>query len=85
MNENGVTVYLETTSQLLLERLVSQTEQRPLLRGKTESELLAFIENKVADRAFYYNQAHIIVRQSENDDEIVFEILKRILDYRQSN
>ena len=85
MNENGVTVYLETTSQLLLERLVPQTEQRPLLRGKSESELLDFIENKVADRAFYYNQAHIIIHQSENDDEVVFEILKRILDYRQSN
>jgi shikimate kinase len=85
MNENGITVYLETTPQLLLERLVPQTAQRPLLRGKSEAELLTFIENRVADRAFYYSQAHITIHQSENDDEIVFEILKRILDYRQSN
>jgi shikimate kinase len=85
MNANGITVYLKTDSQLLLNRLKSETDNRPLLRGKTDAELLEFIKNKVADRTPFYEKAKIIVEQNEDGDEIIFEILKRILDSRSSN
>ena len=85
MNENGMTVYLKATPELLLERLKNEAEKRPLLRGRTEPELLDFIKNKVAEREFFYNQANIIIEQNENNNEIVFDILQKILNHRIAN
>ena len=83
MNENGITVYLKTNPYLLLERLSSQTEARPLLRGKSSRELLDFITTKVSEREKFYLQAHIIVEQTENGEDIIFDILEKILEVRQ--
>lgn len=85
MNEHGISIYLETTPELLLSRLISQTAQRPLLRGKSEEELLNFIKTKVVERSPFYNQAKIVIHQTENSDEIVFEILQKILELRHAN
>jgi shikimate kinase len=85
MNTHGITVYLQTDPNLLLNRLKSETENRPLLRGKTDEELLDFIKNKIADRKPFYEKAKIIVAQNEDGDEIIFDILKKILDSRSSN
>jgi shikimate kinase len=85
MNAHGITVYLQTDPNLLLNRLKSETENRPLLRGKTDEELLDFIKNKIADRKLFYEKAKIIVAQNEDGDEIIFDILKKILDSRSSN
>ncbi len=83
MNENGMTVYLKTNPYLLLERLLSQTEARPLLRGKSRNELLDFITTKVSEREKFYLQAHIVVEQTEDGEAIIFDILEKILDVRQ--
>lgn len=85
MSEHGITVYLQATPELLLERLKNEAEKRPLLRGKDESQLLDFIEKTVTEREVFYNQAHIIIHQSENDEDIVFEILQKILNQRIAN
>ncbi len=85
MNAHGITVYLKTDPNLLLNRLKSETENRPLLRGKTDADLLDFIKNKVEERTPFYEKAKIIVQQNEDGDEIIFEILKKILDSRSSN
>jgi shikimate kinase len=85
MNAHGITVYLKTDPNLLRNRLKSETENRPLLRGKTDVELLEFIKSKVAERTPFYEKAKIIVAQNEDGDEIIFEILKKILDSRSSN
>jgi shikimate kinase len=85
MNAHGITVYLKTDPNLLLNRLKSETESRPLLRGKTDAELLEFIKNKVRERTPFYEKAKIIVEQNEDGEEIIFEILKKILDSRSSN
>jgi shikimate kinase len=85
MNAHGITVYLKTDLNLLLNRLKSETENRPLLRGKTDAELLEFIKNKVRERTPFYEKAKIILEQNEDGEEIIFEILKKILDSRSSN
>jgi shikimate kinase len=85
MNAHGITVYLKTDPNILLNRLKSETENRPLLKGKTDAALLDFIKNKIVDRTPFYEKAKIIVEQNEDGDEIIFEILKKILDSRSSN
>ena len=85
MNENGVTIYLKTSPQLLVQRLKNETEKRPLLRGKSDEELLEFIEKKVKEREPFYDQANIIISQETNDENLIFEILEKILLHKKKN
>ncbi len=58
MNENGLTVFLHATTQVLAERLLPELHRRPLLKGLSEQSLPFFIEQKLADRMPFYQQAH---------------------------
>lgn len=61
MNENGITIYLRMNARELLSRLKNKQNHRPLLAGKSEAELYAFIEQKLSEReAFYLKARHII-------------------------
>ena len=57
MNAHGQTVFLDVDVETLFRRLRVATQQRPILRGKSEEELRAFIGQALADRAPYYAQA----------------------------
>lgn len=43
MNDNGQTVFLDVHPDVLFRRLRVATQQRPILQGKTDEELRAFI------------------------------------------
>ena len=58
MNEHGYTVFLDVHPDILFRRLCLATQQRPILQGKTNEELHAFIEETLAKRASFYMQAH---------------------------
>ncbi len=83
INHSGITVYLKTDPNLLLERLKSEAEKRPLLRGRSEAELLAFINSKVTERAVFYEQADIIIHQKSNEQNIPQAILEAIMEQHQ--
>lgn len=73
MNKNGKTVYLKIPPKALFSRLSqNDIESRPLLNGKSNEKLLAFIESKLEERSPFYNQAKIIfdVLQSNPKDLI---------------
>jgi shikimate kinase len=78
INNSGITVYLKTNPQLLLERLLPETDKRPLLKGRSEVELLAFINSKIAEREAFYGQADIIIHQDNNEQNVAEEILTAI-------
>jgi shikimate kinase len=83
LNNSGITVYLKTNPQLLLERLLPETEKRPLLKGRSEVELLAFITTKIEEREAFYGQADIIIHQENNEQNVAEEILTAI--YEKAN
>ena len=83
INNSGISVYLKTDAELLLERLKSEAQKRPLLRGRSEAELLAFINSKIAERAVFYEQADIVIEQKNNEQNIPREILETIMERRQ--
>ena len=60
MNQHGQTIYLKTPTPILVNRLKTETANRPLLTGKSDQELVAFIDQKLADRSRFYEQAQII-------------------------
>ena len=59
MNRNGLTVYLEMSATALAARLEKGKAKRPLIKDLNELEIVEFIENKLAERSSFYNQAFI--------------------------
>jgi len=58
MNAHGTTVYIKLSQEALKKRLQNSRTERPLIKGKSEDELLHFIEAKLTEREYYYSQAH---------------------------
>lgn len=61
MNEHGTTVYIAASPQYILTRVKAEKDKRPLISKLNEAELLFFIEQKLKERVFFYNQAKIIL------------------------
>lgn len=57
MNRQGQTVFLDVHPDILFRRLRVATQQRPILQGKTDKELRAFIVEALGKRAPFYGQA----------------------------
>jgi shikimate kinase len=60
MKGNGKVVYIKLPPKTLADRLESGKEERPLLQDKHGDDLVAFIEQKLAEREGFYMQANII-------------------------
>jgi shikimate kinase len=60
MKANGKVVYIKLAPKTLADRLESGKEERPLLQDKHGDDLVAFIEQKLAEREVFYSQATII-------------------------
>lgn len=78
MNENGITIYLKASPQLLLSRLKTETDHRPILGGRTDDDLLHFIEEKLQDRDAFYSKATITIEQEGDGDHIVLDIINSL-------
>ncbi|PTQ99785.1 shikimate kinase [Mucilaginibacter yixingensis] len=57
MNANGQTIYMNLPPAVLASRLDNGKDERPIIRGKHGDELIAFIEEKLAEREGFYTQA----------------------------
>lgn len=71
MNEHGITIYLKTTPPEILKRVLLEQDKRPLLKEMNPAELLFFIEQKLKERAPFYDAAKQILL-SENLAEQTF-------------
>lgn len=60
---HGLSVYLKASPALLTRRLLPERDQRPLLHGLTDAEVGPFIEVRLAQRASFYQQAHVVFEQ----------------------
>ncbi len=59
MLNNGIVIYLKATPGYLLRRVLNETHKRPLLKKLSSSEMLSFIEKKLAEREPVYSRAHV--------------------------
>lgn len=87
MNQQGVTIYLKSSPEVLVERLNNFKDKRPLIRGKNEDELLSFISEGLYRRESFYNQANIIIdsNQCETQEDAEKLILGLITQLKKSN
>lgn len=75
--ENVVAVYLKTPLDVLCTRLFHEKSKRPLIAHlKSEEELNDFIRKHLFERAFYYNQATVII---DTGSENIADTLEKIV------
>lgn len=86
MYNQGITIYLKSSAESLANRLSLCKNKRPLIKDKTEDELLSFIKDTLNQREVYYNKAHIIFEPEDfnnySDGERIIRELKKIIDER---
>ena len=68
MNLKGDTVFLNVTPEVLFSRLKMASQNRPILRGKSNEELKAFIAKTLQKRAPFYSKAKYIFNADELED-----------------
>lgn len=78
MNTQAKTVYLNATPEVLFRHLQPGRQKRPLLAGKTDEEMKAFITESLAKRASFYEKARYILNTSllENHKQIQDAIIQ---------
>ncbi len=78
LNQQGTVVYLKCTPDVLFQHLKMGKGVRPLLAGKNDEELRAFITDQLAKREEYYLKANNVVDVTllETPDKVAVTIDK---------
>ena len=75
MNEKGTTVYLKVPNEELVRRISQNKSTRPLLKDYDDNELNRFVEETVAKRRMFYEQAQIIFHSETSDASSLYTLL----------
>lgn len=59
MTERGLTVFLETSVERIMERLKANSSRRPLMAGKSETDMRQAVIDGIATRMPHYGRAKI--------------------------
>lgn len=79
MNEAGETVFLDVNIQVLFRRLKVAKQQRPLLDGKSDEELMQFIREALDKRLPFYTKAkHIFNGERLEDRHQIQQSVERL-------
>lgn len=77
MKDNGIPLYLNLSAKALFDRLrQSNIANRPALKGLEGEALLAFITEKLAERAPFYEQAAIHIDQLNTPIESISTLIE---------
>lgn len=63
MKKNGKVIWLNTSIDVLKERLAKEKVTRPLIRDINDEELIRYITRKLSERKMYYQQADVMVNE----------------------
>jgi len=66
MNKFGTTIYLKASTETIFTRLTNDKNIRPLIQGKSEQEIILYLENTLKEREPFYKQAHLIIDAEES-------------------
>lgn len=76
MKETGKVVWLNTSVDILKERLLKERMSRPMIRAIGDAELKSYIVRKLGERKMYYGQADIIVDEENTTLNALVELLR---------
>lgn len=76
MNAQGNTVYLYATTEQIVQRLQTETDKRPLVKGLQSAELYNFVEQKLNERTPFYSQAKNILPVAAITTNTIIELIQ---------
>lgn len=77
MNNKGITVYLQVPTERLFTRLSIARRSRPLIKDKSDEELLCFISEQLSKRELFYKKAtYTFVADKLEDKKQISESVK---------
>jgi shikimate kinase len=79
MKVHGITIYLQLEPGTLNHRLQASRKVRPLLKGKADTEIQAYVITKLAERESYYRQADITVKGENLDMNYLLSEIKNVI------
>lgn len=65
MNEHGITLWLQCSIPTLVNRLLPEMAERPLLKNMNEASLQDFLQEKLKERTPFYKQSTFCILESE--------------------
>lgn len=68
MNENGVTIFLDPPISIIVERIISDIDKRPVLKGLTKETLYDFVEKLLEKRRAFYEQAKLHIKETTTEN-----------------
>ncbi len=77
MKKNGTVIWLNTSVDVLVQRLVKEKQSRPLIKNISDNDLRSFIVKKLQDRRLYYEQADVMLQE---EAVTIDSLLKQIQD-----
>ncbi|WP_346318324.1 shikimate kinase [Chitinophaga sp. YIM B06452] len=75
MNNAGITIWLNPSVPVMVERLQRKQAKRPLIQDLSAEDLTAFTEKKLMERQPFYEQSQVII----SDDEISLETFDKLI------
>lgn len=78
LNRQGDVCYLKATPEVLYRHLLMAKVERPLLKGKSQEELIAYIQQHLQEREPFYSKARYTLDVSlmDNYDKIIISVQK---------
>ena len=76
IRQAGISIYLNQSVTALVSRLKGVKRKRPLLKDTPLAELEAKVAAQLAQRAFYYNQAEMIISGEDTDTDKLVQLLR---------
>ena len=75
MKKNGKVIWLNTSVEVLKQRLIKERMTRPMIKNVSEADLKSYIIRKLGERKMYYEQADLIVHEEGIQLEPLIELL----------
>ena len=75
MNANGTTIFLKVSTKTAVNRLLNSKKKRPLIEGKSEEQLLEYVERHYGERMPFYEKAHITVKGENLDAKEILSLI----------
>ena len=77
MKKSGKVVWLNTSVEVLKDRLLKERLSRPLIRDIDDADLKRYIIRRLSERRMYYQQADVVVNEESISQEEFIELLFR--------
>lgn len=78
INDNGISIYLQMSPKMLLDRLENSKKTRPLLQNIKKENRLEFIRDLLEIREKYYQQAKYIIEGKDIDINKLTNLLSSV-------